>query len=51
MNDRQLGGAGPVVTLARWFGRSSPAVTLGYYAHFMPGAGSKARAVIDGMTS
>ncbi len=28
------------VTLARWLGRSSPTVTLGYYAHFVPEAGS-----------
>ncbi|KPI19296.1 integrase family protein [Actinobacteria bacterium OK006] len=33
----------PVVTSARWFGHSSPAITLGYYAHFMPEAGSKGR--------
>jgi integrase len=38
-----------VVTLARWLGHSSPAVTLGYYAHFMPEAGSKGRAVNDGL--
>ncbi|WP_405735173.1 site-specific integrase [Streptomyces sp. NBC_01537] len=38
-----------VVTLARWLGHSSPAITLGYYAHFMPEAGSKGRTVIDGM--
>lgn len=37
-----------VVTLARWLGHSSPAVTLGYYAHFMPEAGSKGRTAIDG---
>ncbi|MFE2707087.1 tyrosine-type recombinase/integrase [Streptomyces mirabilis] len=37
----------PVVTLARWFGHSSPAITLGYYAHFMPEAGSKGRTAID----
>lgn len=30
-----------VVTMARWLGHSSPAITLGYYAHFMPDAGSK----------
>ncbi|GHE54887.1 tyrosine-type recombinase/integrase [Streptomyces capitiformicae] len=30
-----------VATLARWLGHSSPAVTLGYYAHFMPEAGSR----------
>ncbi|UYB45057.1 integrase [Streptomyces sp. Je 1-4] len=30
-----------VVTVARWLGYSSPAVTLGYYAHFMPEAGSR----------
>ncbi|MCZ4123674.1 tyrosine-type recombinase/integrase [Streptomyces sp. H39-S7] len=36
-----------VVTLARWLGHSSPAVTLGYYAHFMPEAGSKGRTAID----
>lgn len=38
-----------VVALARWLGHSSPNVTLGYYAHFMPEAGSKGRAVIDGL--
>ncbi|MEF9901984.1 integrase [Streptomyces sp. P9-A2] len=38
-----------VVTLARWLGHSSPAVTLGYYAHFMPEAGSKGRTMIDGL--
>ncbi|MET9386853.1 hypothetical protein ABZY09_38940 [Streptomyces sp. NPDC002928] len=38
-----------VVTLARWLGHSSPAITLGYYAHFMPEAGSKGRTVIDGL--
>ncbi|MES9506121.1 tyrosine-type recombinase/integrase [Streptomyces sp. NPDC000609] len=37
------------VTLARWLGHSSPAITLGYYAHFMPEAGSKGRGVIDGL--
>ncbi|MEW1723458.1 hypothetical protein [Streptomyces sp. NPDC093109] len=30
-------------------GHSSPAITLGYYAHFMPEAGSKGRAVVDGL--
>jgi hypothetical protein len=34
---------------ARGLGRSSPAITPGYYAHFMPEAGSKGRAVIDGL--
>ncbi|MET9507801.1 tyrosine-type recombinase/integrase [Streptomyces flavidovirens] len=38
-----------VVTLARWLGHSSPAVTLSYYAHFMPDAGSKGRTAIDGL--
>ncbi|WP_420718972.1 tyrosine-type recombinase/integrase [Streptomyces sp. NRRL S-646] len=38
-----------VVTLARWLGHSSPAITLGYYAHFMPEAGSKGRSAIDGL--
>ncbi|MBQ1098029.1 site-specific integrase [Streptomyces sp. b94] len=38
-----------VVTLARWLGHSSPAVTLGYYAHFMPEAGSKGRTALDGL--
>ncbi|MFD8957188.1 tyrosine-type recombinase/integrase [Streptomyces anulatus] len=38
-----------VVTLARWLGHSSPAITLGYYAHFMPEAGSKVRGAIDGL--
>ncbi|MFE4755003.1 tyrosine-type recombinase/integrase [Streptomyces mirabilis] len=39
----------PVVTLARWLGHSSPAITLGYYAHFMPETGSKGRTAIDGL--
>ncbi|MYR76264.1 hypothetical protein GTW49_29180 [Streptomyces sp. SID4925] len=30
-------------------GRSSPAITLGYYAHFMPEAGSEGRGTIDGL--
>jgi hypothetical protein len=37
-----------VVTRARWLGLSSPAITLGYYAPFMPEAGSRGRDVIDG---
>ncbi|MFF4716575.1 tyrosine-type recombinase/integrase [Streptomyces eurythermus] len=36
-----------VVTLARWLGHSSPAITLRYYAHFMPEAGIKGRTAID----
>lgn len=39
-----------VVTLARWLGHSSPAITLGYYAHFMPEAGGRkrgAKAAVD----
>ncbi|MFJ1899740.1 MULTISPECIES: integrase [unclassified Streptomyces] len=35
-----------VVTLASWLGHSSPVITLGYYAHFMPEAGSKGRGTI-----
>lgn len=38
-----------VVTPARWLGHSSPAVTLGYYAHFMPEAGSEGRTAIGGL--
>lgn len=38
-----------VVTLARWLGHSSPAITLGYYAHFTPEAGRKGRTAIDGL--
>lgn len=38
-----------VVTLVRWLGHSSPAITLGYYAHFMSEAGSKGRTAIDGL--
>ncbi|NEC89947.1 hypothetical protein G3I71_30015 [Streptomyces sp. SID12501] len=30
-------------------GDSSPVITLGYYAHFMPEAGSKGRTAIDGL--
>lgn len=45
-----MGEAGEsVVTLARWLGHSSPAITLGYYAHFMPEAGSKGRGTIDSL--
>ncbi|GAA4656913.1 hypothetical protein GCM10023324_01820 [Streptomyces youssoufiensis] len=39
----------PVVTLAWWLGRSSSTVTLGYDAHFMPEAGSRGRATVDGL--
>lgn len=39
----------PVVTLARWLGHSLPSITLGYYAHFMPEAGSNGRGTIDGL--
>ncbi|MGW3957952.1 integrase [Streptomyces sp. NPDC004752] len=38
-----------VVTLARWLGRSSPSITLDYYAHFMPEAGRRGRTAIDGL--
>ncbi|PAZ13059.1 integrase [Streptomyces sp. SA15] len=44
-----LEGGESVVTSARWLRHSSPAITLGYYAHFMPEAGSKGRTVIDGL--
>lgn len=37
-----------VVTSARWLGHSWPAITLGYYAHFMPEAGGKGCGTIDG---
>ncbi|GHA77821.1 hypothetical protein GCM10010330_34220 [Streptomyces tendae] len=30
-------------------GHSSPAITLGYYAHFMPEARSKGRTATDGL--
>ncbi|WP_446039122.1 hypothetical protein [Streptomyces sp. SID1121] len=36
-------------TLARWLGHSSPAITLRYYAHFMPEAGRRGQAAIDGL--
>lgn len=38
-----------VVTPARWRGHSSPAITLGYYAHFMPEAGSRNHTATDGL--
>lgn len=45
-----MGEAGaPVVTSARWLGNSSPAITLGHYAGFVPEAGSKGRGTIDGL--
>ncbi|QEV38206.1 integrase [Streptomyces nodosus] len=43
----QLGAGEGVVTLARRLGHSSPAITLGYYAHFTPEAGSKRWSVMD----
>jgi hypothetical protein len=39
------------VSLEPWLGRSSPAITVGYYAHFMPEAGSKERTAVDGLLS
>ncbi|WP_318200579.1 hypothetical protein [Streptomyces sp. SCL15-4] len=33
---RQRAREESVGALARWLGRPSPAVTLGYYAHFVP---------------
>ncbi len=44
-----LEAGGSVVTVARWLGRSSPAITLGYYAHFVPEAGSQGRTAVDGL--
>jgi hypothetical protein len=44
-----LEGGESVVTLSRRLGRSSPAITLGYYAHFMPEAGSGGSTTIDGL--
>ncbi|MEU1554863.1 integrase [Streptomyces scabiei] len=38
-----------VVTVARCLGHSSPTVTLRYYTRFIPEAGRKGRAVIDGL--
>ncbi|WP_369266481.1 tyrosine-type recombinase/integrase [Streptomyces harbinensis] len=38
-----------VVTLARWLGHSSPAITLEHYAHFMPEAGNRGRGAIDAL--
>ncbi|WP_237530673.1 integrase [Streptomyces sp. SID3212] len=37
------------VTLARWLGHSSHAIILRYYAHFMPEAGRRGHAAIDGL--
>ncbi|GAA2508159.1 hypothetical protein GCM10010393_46220 [Streptomyces gobitricini] len=38
-----------VVTSARRLGLSSLAITLGYYAHFMPEAGGKRHGTADGL--
>ncbi|APU39273.1 integrase [Streptomyces sp. TN58] len=38
-----------VVTLARRLGHSSPTITLGYDARFMPEAGGKGRGTIGGL--
>lgn len=45
----RLGHARGRVTVAPWLGHSSPTVTLGYYAHFMPEAGTNGRAMLDGV--
>ena len=37
------------VRRARLLGHSSSAITLAYYAHFMPEAGSKGRTAVDGL--
>lgn len=37
------------MSLARRLGRSSSAITLGYYAHFVPEAGRKGRGTVDGL--
>ncbi|WP_037838754.1 hypothetical protein [Streptomyces albus] len=38
-----------MVTLARRPGRSSPAITLDHYAHFMPEAGDRRRNAVDAL--
>ena len=37
------------VAVARWLGHSAPAITLGYYAHFMPETVSTWRTAVDGL--
>lgn len=44
----QLEAGESVVTLAAWLGHSSPTVTMEHYAHFMPGAGARGLAAMDG---
>ncbi|MFJ2649487.1 tyrosine-type recombinase/integrase [Streptomyces sp. NPDC087420] len=43
----QLEAGESIVSLSTWLGRSSPKVTLDYYAHFMPGAGKRGLAAMD----
>jgi hypothetical protein len=47
--DGMLEAGGSVVTLTRRLGHCSPAITLGYYALFVPEVGGKGRGTIDGL--
>ncbi|MFB7630664.1 tyrosine-type recombinase/integrase [Streptomyces sp. NPDC056149] len=38
-----------IVTLSVWLGHESPTITLEYYAHFIPDAGTKGVAAIDAL--
>ena len=44
----QLEAGESVVSLSEWLGHSSPNITLDHYAHFMPGAGKRGLAAMDG---
>ncbi|MFE5333112.1 tyrosine-type recombinase/integrase [Embleya sp. NPDC056575] len=44
----QLEAGESPVTLARWLGHASPKITFDYYAHFMPEAGVRGLAAMDG---
>jgi integrase len=43
----QLEAGESIVTLSQWLGHADPSITLKYYAHFMPGAGSRGIAAMD----
>lgn len=43
----QLEAGESIVSVSKWLGHSTPNITLGYYAHFMPEAGRRGMAVMD----
>lgn len=44
----QLEAGESIVSVSQWLGHSSPNITLDHYAHFMPDAGARGLAAMDG---